>query len=73
MRDCVLIRSSKKNENPYIAKISSIWQESGGVIMMTVFWYYRPEDTTKPIQDLFHEVFQIISTVYYCHANKMCD
>ena len=53
----MLIRSSKKkDENPYVAKISSIWQESGGMIMMTVFWYYRPEDTTKPVADLFHEV-----------------
>eukprot|EP00731_Ephydatia_muelleri_P033369 Em0028g44a len=46
VRDCILVKGSSAKK-PYIAKVASFWQEKGG-IMMTLFWYYRPED----VQDL---------------------
>ena len=42
MRDCVLVRSgTKKSDKPYIAKIASLWKESGKLgsvaILYTIF------------------------------------
>lgn len=69
----MLIRSSKKkNENPYVAKISSIWQEGGEAIMLTVFWYYRPEDTTKNVSALFHEVWVGDVRVHLTSLKEYC-
>ena len=66
-----MLRSGRrKGDTPFVAKICSIWQETGidkligimyqlspiyacvlgtflGGIMMSVFWYYRKEDTDK--------------------------
>lgn len=47
VRDSVLLRSgAKKTDLPYIAKVCAFWEdaETGGV-MMSLFWYYRPEHT----------------------------
>lgn len=45
VRDSVLLRSGAKTTDlPYIAKVCAFWEdaETGGV-MMSLFWYYRPE------------------------------
>lgn len=53
VRDSVLLRSGAKTTDlPYIAKVCAFWEdaETGGV-MMSLFWYYRPEhieDGRKP-------------------------
>lgn len=47
VRDSVLLRSGgRKTDLPYIAKVCAFWEdaETGGV-MMSLFWYYRPEHT----------------------------
>ena len=37
MRDCVVIKAdTEKEENPYVAKIGSIWQESGNIMLITI-------------------------------------
>jgi len=57
VRDCVVIKSGrKKMDKPYIAKVASLWQESGG-IMMSVFWYYRPDDVEGINISDFQEVY----------------
>ncbi|XP_075469519.1 LOW QUALITY PROTEIN: bromo adjacent homology domain-containing 1 protein [Ascaphus truei] len=47
VRDTVLLKSGpKKNSLPYVAKISALWEEpKTGELMMSLFWYYRPEHT----------------------------
>lgn len=49
VRDSVLLRSgARKTDLPYIAKVCAFWEdaETGGV-MMSLFWYYRPEHTEE--------------------------
>lgn len=41
VRNCICAKSGM--QKPFVAKIASIWQETGGV-MMTLFWYYRPDE-----------------------------
>uniref|UniRef100_A0A8D3BG69 Bromo adjacent homology domain containing 1 n=2 Tax=Scophthalmus maximus TaxID=52904 RepID=A0A8D3BG69_SCOMX len=47
VRDTVLLKSGpRKKSLPYVAKISSLWEEpESGELMMSLFWYYRPEHT----------------------------
>uniref|UniRef100_A0A3Q3J6Y7 BAH domain-containing protein n=1 Tax=Monopterus albus TaxID=43700 RepID=A0A3Q3J6Y7_MONAL len=47
VRDNVLLKSGpRKKCLPYVAKISSLWEEpESGELMMSLFWYYRPEHT----------------------------
>ncbi|XP_069572311.1 bromo adjacent homology domain-containing 1 protein [Brachyistius frenatus] len=47
VRDTVLLRSGpRKKSLPYVAKISTLWEDpKTGELMMSLFWYYRPEHT----------------------------
>ncbi|XP_035000196.1 bromo adjacent homology domain-containing 1 protein [Hippoglossus stenolepis] len=47
IRDTVLLRSGpRKKTLPYVAKISALWEDpKTGELMMSLFWYYRPEHT----------------------------
>ncbi|XP_060773760.1 bromo adjacent homology domain-containing 1 protein isoform X2 [Neoarius graeffei] len=47
IRDTVLLRSGpRKKSLPYVAKISALWDDpKTGELMMSLFWYYRPEHT----------------------------
>uniref|UniRef100_A0A3P9JXN1 BAH domain-containing protein n=1 Tax=Oryzias latipes TaxID=8090 RepID=A0A3P9JXN1_ORYLA len=47
LRDTVLLRSGpRKKSLPYVAKISALWEDpKTGELMMSLFWYYRPEHT----------------------------
>lgn len=47
VRDTVLLRSGpRKKSLPYVAKISALWEDpKTGEMMMSLFWYYRPEHT----------------------------
>ncbi|KPP68196.1 bromo adjacent-like domain-containing 1 protein-like [Scleropages formosus] len=47
VRDTVLLRSGpRKKSLPYVAKISALWEDPDtGEMMMSLFWYYRPEHT----------------------------
>ncbi|XP_068433194.1 bromo adjacent homology domain-containing 1 protein [Clinocottus analis] len=47
VRDTVLLRSGpRKKTLPYVAKISALWEDpKTGELMMSLFWYYRPEHT----------------------------
>ncbi|KAK7907229.1 hypothetical protein WMY93_015841 [Mugilogobius chulae] len=47
VRDTVLLRSGpRKKSLPYVAKISALWEDpKSGELMMSLFWYYRPEHT----------------------------
>lgn len=61
VRDSVLLRSgAKKTDLPFIAKVYAFWEdaETGGV-MMSLFWYYRPEHTEDGRKDhhLIDEIF----------------
>ncbi|XP_073789972.1 bromo adjacent homology domain-containing 1 protein [Danio rerio] len=47
VRDTVLLKSGPRRKTlPYVAKISALWEEPRtGELMMSLFWYYRPEHT----------------------------
>ncbi|XP_041703172.2 bromo adjacent homology domain-containing 1 protein isoform X1 [Coregonus clupeaformis] len=47
VRDTVLLRSgTRKKSLPYVAKISALWKHpESGEMMMSLFWFYRPEHT----------------------------
>ncbi|XP_044150504.1 bromo adjacent homology domain-containing 1 protein [Bufo gargarizans] len=47
VRDTVLLKSGpRKKSMPYVAKISALWEDpKSGELMMSLFWYYRPEHT----------------------------
>lgn len=47
VRDTVLLKSGpRKKSMPYVAKISALWEDPNtGELMMSLFWYYRPEHT----------------------------
>lgn len=49
VRDSVLLRSgAKKTDLPYIAKVCAFWEDAEtGNVMMSLFWYYRPEHTEE--------------------------
>lgn len=61
VRDSVLLRSgARKTDLPFIAKVCAFWEDAEtGNVMMSLFWYYRPEHTEagrKP-QHLADEIF----------------
>lgn len=49
VRDSVLLRSgARKTDIPYIAKVCAFWEDAEtGSVMMSLFWYYRPEHTEE--------------------------
>uniref|UniRef100_A0A667Z2A4 Bromo adjacent homology domain containing 1 n=1 Tax=Myripristis murdjan TaxID=586833 RepID=A0A667Z2A4_9TELE len=62
VRDTVLLRSGpRKKSLPYVAKISAFWEDpESGELMMSLFWYYRPEHTQggrNPNMHCENEVF----------------
>uniref|UniRef100_A0AAV2JBY5 BAH domain-containing protein n=1 Tax=Knipowitschia caucasica TaxID=637954 RepID=A0AAV2JBY5_KNICA len=62
VRDTVLLKSgSRKKSLPYVAKVSALWEDpDSGELMMSLFWYYRPEHTQggrRPNVHCENEVF----------------
>ncbi|XP_076021654.1 bromo adjacent homology domain-containing 1 protein [Genypterus blacodes] len=62
VRDTVLLKSGpRKKSLPYVAKISALWEEpESGELMMSLFWYYRPEHTQggrNPSMHCENEIF----------------
>ncbi|XP_043075495.1 bromo adjacent homology domain-containing 1 protein isoform X2 [Puntigrus tetrazona] len=62
VRDTVLLRSGPRRKSlPYVAKISSLWEDPrSGELMMSLFWYYRPEHTQSgrdPSMHCENEIF----------------
>ncbi|XP_066550069.1 bromo adjacent homology domain-containing 1 protein [Amia ocellicauda] len=62
VRDTVLLRSGpRKKSLPYVAKISALWEDpKTGELMMSLFWYYRPEHTQggrNPSMHCENEIF----------------
>ncbi|XP_020775083.2 bromo adjacent homology domain-containing 1 protein isoform X2 [Boleophthalmus pectinirostris] len=62
VRDTVLLKSGpRKKSLPYVAKVSALWEDpDSGELMMSLFWYYRPEHTQggrKPNVHCENEVF----------------
>ncbi|KAI1287708.1 Bromo adjacent homology domain-containing 1 protein [Halotydeus destructor] len=58
--DCVLLRSGpRKNDLPFVAKISSFWESEDGDMMMSLLWYYRPEQTDpgRKANQMAEEIF----------------
>lgn len=61
MRDCILLKSGPKAKDlPFVAKVSSLWENADdGEMMMSLLWYYRPEHTDggRRTTDLDDEIF----------------
>ncbi|XP_031559111.1 uncharacterized protein LOC116295449 [Actinia tenebrosa] len=50
VRDSVLLKAgTRRKDQPFVARVSGLWEEhdgpNAGEMMMSVFWYYRPEQT----------------------------
>ncbi|XP_044730941.1 uncharacterized protein LOC123293980 isoform X2 [Chrysoperla carnea] len=48
-RDCVLLKSGqRKIDLPFVAKVAALWENpEDGEMMMSLFWFYRPEHTEQ--------------------------
>uniref|UniRef100_A0A672RH14 Uncharacterized LOC107563382 n=1 Tax=Sinocyclocheilus grahami TaxID=75366 RepID=A0A672RH14_SINGR len=62
VRETVLLRSGpRKKSLPYVAKVSAFWEDpESGELMMSLFWYYRPEHTQggrNPSMHCENEIF----------------
>ncbi|XP_072313326.1 uncharacterized protein bahd1 [Eucyclogobius newberryi] len=62
VRDTVLLKSGpRKKSLPFLAKVSALWEDpDSGELMMSLFWFYRPEHTQegrKPHVHCENEVF----------------
>ena len=61
VKDCILLASgNRKKDLPYIAKVSSLWENpEDGEMMMSLLWFYRPEHTDigRQEEDCAEEVF----------------
>ncbi|CAD5119878.1 DgyrCDS8463 [Dimorphilus gyrociliatus] len=47
IRDCVLVKANRRKASaPFIAKVAALWEdENSREMMMSILWYYRPEQT----------------------------
>ncbi|KAL0969636.1 hypothetical protein UPYG_G00230120 [Umbra pygmaea] len=67
VRDTVLLRSGPKKSLPYVAKISALWEDSeSGEMMMSLFWYYRPEHTQGGRNSNTHYKCYVLTLAQYC-------
>ncbi|KAK1353446.1 Chromatin remodeling protein EBS [Heracleum sosnowskyi] len=44
--DCVLLKPSQPDKEPYVARVQKIKTDTRGKVMVTVRWYYRPEEAS---------------------------
>jgi len=60
-RDCIVLASGhRKRDLPFIAKVTSLWENpEDGEMCMSLLWYYRPEhvDSGRKSDDLQDEIF----------------
>ncbi|OQV18117.1 putative Bromo adjacent-like proteiny domain-containing 1 protein [Hypsibius exemplaris] len=47
--DCVLLRAPKGQE-PHVGKVAAFWADERGDMMMTIFWFWRPEEVEESIR-----------------------
>ncbi|XP_010877779.1 bromo adjacent homology domain-containing 1 protein isoform X2 [Esox lucius] len=74
VRDTVLLRSGpRKKSQPYVAKISALWQDSeSGEMMMSLFWYYRPEHTQGGRNPYTHSENEIFASRHQDQNSVAC-
>jgi len=60
-KDCIVLASGhRKRDLPFIAKVTSLWENpEDGEMCMSLLWYYRPEhvDSGRKSDDLQDEIF----------------
>lgn len=67
VRDSVLLKSGPRRKDlPFIARVSGFWEEvegpNAGEMMMSVLWYYRPEQTEMGKQPHVHGENEIMAS-----------
>lgn len=67
VRDSVLLKSgTRKKDPPFVARVSGLWEEdegpNAGEMMMSVFWYYRPEQTEVGRIPNFHGDVEVMAS-----------
>ncbi|XP_078345483.1 uncharacterized protein LOC144631000 isoform X1 [Oculina patagonica] len=67
VRDSVLLKSgTRKKDPPFVARVSGLWEEdegpNAGEMMMSVFWYYRPEQTEVGRIPNFHGEMEVMAS-----------
>ena len=84
VRDIVLIRPPREGiERPYVAKIASFWVDSEkgkkGIqmkeedsMMMTVYWYYRPENVESLIPNGVSSNMEVFVSLHYDDNSIAC-
>ncbi|MEQ2277150.1 hypothetical protein XENORESO_020763 [Xenotaenia resolanae] len=74
VRDTVLLRSGpRKKSLPYVAKISALWEDpKTGELMMSLFWYYRPEHTQGGRDPRAHSENEIFASRHQDENSVAC-
>ncbi|KAJ7391990.1 Bromo adjacent y [Desmophyllum pertusum] len=67
VRDSVLLKSGTRKKDPsFVARVSGLWEEdegpNAGEMMMSVFWYYRPEQTEVGRIPNFHGEMEVMAS-----------
>ncbi|GAU98348.1 hypothetical protein RvY_09506 [Ramazzottius varieornatus] len=61
--DCVLLRAAKGQQKPHIGKIACFWDSERGEMMMTIFWYWRPEEVPEKFRVPHGEMEVFVSSL----------
>ncbi|KAJ3606617.1 hypothetical protein NHX12_026138 [Muraenolepis orangiensis] len=74
VRDTVLLRAGPRRKTlPYVAKISALWEDpKTGELMMSLFWYYRPEHTQGGRDPGFHCENEIFASRHQDENSVAC-
>lgn len=77
VRDSVLLKSgTRKKDPPFVARVSGLWEEddgpNAGEMMMSVFWYYRPEQTEVGRIPNFHGEMEVMASKHKDDNSVAC-
>ncbi|KAI6652605.1 hypothetical protein LOD99_4390 [Oopsacas minuta] len=82
VRDIILIRPPREGiERPYVAKVASFWadtielddvQQKDSSMMMTVYWYYRPENVESLITTYSSSDMEVFVSRHYDDNSVAC-
>ncbi|XP_063936282.1 chromatin remodeling protein EBS-like isoform X1 [Daucus carota subsp. sativus] len=62
--DCVLMRASKPDAPPYVARVENLETDRKGRVSVRVRWYYRPEEASCGRQP-FHGAKELLLSDHY--------
>jgi len=77
VRDAVLLKSGpRKKDLPFVARVSAIWEDDeghlAGDMMISVFWYYRPEQTEVGKLSGYHGEYEVLASRHRDDNSAAC-